>query len=411
MSRFFRNSVGLLLVLSVLICFAEYSAAQEEQKEEPGKFKVFWREGLRFETADKKVKLRIAGRLQNDWMFASAETSLEDKLGHLEGGTEFRRARIELSGSLFGNVEFKFDYDLGGGDAEIKDSYVGLTKIPGLGTFRVGHFKEPFGMDQLTSGSQLTFLERSLADLFSPARNTGFAVMNSTASQRVTWAAGLFADTDNYGERKDNQKDFNLTLRLTALPWYRQDGRGLVHLGAAYSRRSPNDGVLRYRQRPESHLAYYFVDTKPMPADAVNQFGLEAAVVLETFSLQGEYVGVMVDSPSAGDPAFNSYYVYGTWFLTGESRSYNKPSGVFGRVTPRANWGGEGGFGAWELALRYSHLDLTDGLALGGVLDDYTVALNWYLNPHTKVQFEFVRAEREGFGAANVFQMRFHVDI
>ena len=67
--------------------------------------------------------------------------------------------------------------------------------------------------------------------------------------------------------------------------------------------------------------------------------------------------------------------------------------------------------GAWEVCLRYSHLDLTDGLIAGGVLDDFTVALNWYLNPNTRFMFNYVYADREDVGSANIFQMRFHIDF
>lgn len=372
-------------------------------------FHVYWRDGLRFDTADGRIKLKIGGRLQNDWMFGSGDEALESALGEVSGGTEFRRAWLHVSGTLYNVIEFKAQYGLEGGDVTIKDAYIGIRSIPTLGTFRIGHFKEPFSLEEITGSGYTTFLERSLPNVFAPSRNNGFAVMNRASG--ITWALGVFRDTDGYGVLKDNEEDWALTGRLTALPWNEDGGRRLLHLGGAFSIRSPNDDVLRYRQRPEAHLTYRFVDTSSFAAESVNLYGLEAALVYNSFSLQGEYVSAAVSSDQLGDPSFNGYYLFATYFLTGEHRRYSGSSASFSRLPPNRNFGFDGGMGAWEVCLRYSHLDLTDGLVFGGVLDDFTIALNWYANPNTRFMFNYVYADREDVGAANIFQMRFHIDF
>ena len=57
-----------------------------------------------------------------------------------------------------------------------------------------------------------------------------------------------------------------------------------------------------------------------------------------------------------------------------------------------------GHFGAWEVAARYSHVDLNDGAGLtrvqGGKMDGLSFGLNWYLNTNLKVQFEYVYNHR-----------------
>jgi len=38
-----------------------------------------------------------------------------------------------------------------------------------------------------------------------------------------------------------------------------------------------------------------------------------------------------------------------------------------------------------------------------------TGGLNWYLNPATKVAFNYVYADVKNIGKANIFQMRFQI--
>ena len=76
------------------------------------------------------------------------------------------------------------------------------------------------------------------------------------------------------------------------------------------------------------------------------------------------------------------------------------------------------GPGAWELALRVSHIDLDNENIHGGRLTDVTAGVNWYLNGYTKVQFNYVRAmlNREtaafvGASEADIFGARLQVDF
>ena len=108
---------------------------------------------------------------------------------------------------------------------------------------------------------------------------------------------------------------------------------------------------------------------------------------------------------------FTGYYVIVGYFLTGEHRNYLTSSGFFGRVKPKKNFGQDGGLGAFELALRYSAIDLDSKDILGGQLSDINVGLNWYLNPVTRFSINYVRANLIDVGNANIFQMRFQLDF
>lgn len=369
-----------------------------------------WSNGFKLTSPDGALDFEFGGRLQNDWAFYEADDALEATVGPFEEGTEFRRARLFFQGELYDRVEFKAQYDFAGGDAEIKDAYLGLIHLPVVGGLRVGHFNEPFSLEEQTSSKYITFMERALpVEAFSPARNTGF--MLHRGEERYTWAVGAFRDADGFGDAVDRD-GVNLTGRVTALPWYADGGRRLLHLGVSVSEREPTEDAVRFRSRPESHLAPRVVDTGAFGADGLTLVDLEGALVHGPFSAQAEYVQAAVDTlPGAGsDPDFDSFYVYGSWFPTGEHRPYKTSAGAFDRLKPRRPWG-DGGAGAWEVAVRYSSLDLADAGLAGGQVDDVTLGLNWYPYANVRWMLNYVLTDRDGVGEADAVQMRLQVDF
>jgi phosphate-selective porin OprO/OprP len=378
-------------------------------EESPDTFRVFWKGGVRAETKDKQFTAKIGGRIQSDWAWGTIENSLQREVGDFKNGTEFRRARLYIEGTMYSNVEYKAQYDFAGGDADFKDVYLGMRKLPVIGNVRVGHFKEPFSLEELTSSKYITFLERSLPNAFVPGRNMGLMVHNAVLDQQMTWAVGTFRDTDDFGNNKSDG-EFVFSGRLTGVPVYADKGRALVHVGASGRYRQPGDDELRFRERPENHLADRFVDTGTFAADTEASTGVELAVVAGPASLQSEWVYTAVDTPGSADPAFHGVYVFGSYFLTGEHRPYRRSNGTFSAVKPKRNFSGPGsGPGAWELAARYSEIDLTDEGIDGGKLRDTTVGVNWYLNPNVRLMANWVHADRESDGTADLFSGRFQV--
>ncbi len=404
-------------------------AIDEKKAGSDNDFRVFWKSGLNFETNDGTTKLKIGGRIHNDWYWFDQDSSLQ-RMVDLEDGTEFRRGRVYISGTLYENIKFKFQYDFADGDVDFKDVYMEIAKLPGIGNLRIGHFKEPFSLEELTSSNDATFMERALPNIFAPSRNTGImahnAFLGEKKHERMTAALGIFRTTDDYGNDADDG-GYSVTARVTGLPWYEEDGRKLVHLGAAYTHRNP-DGDVRLRQRPESHGAARFVDTGAVDTDAIDSFVLEGALVLGAFSLQGEYFFNDFDTEFLGDHDFDGYYVQASYFLTGEHRPYKNADAKFDRVVPNNNFkvhGEERGWGAWEVALRYSHIDLDDGYTSfwdrafgyndqirGGEEDNITIGLNWHLNPNTRIMWNYIHADLDSNvydGDLNIFQTRFQV--
>lgn len=230
----------------------------------------------------------------------------------------------------------------------------------------------------------------------------------------MTWAAGVFRQTDSFGDGVGG-RDYNVTARVTALPWYQDKGRKLLHFGLGYTHQNYEDDEIRFRARPESHLAPRLVDTGTFGAEYGDLIGTEAALVYGPFSLQAEYVHALMQGRGwrIGDPHFWAASVQASYFLTGEHRPYKTSTGTFDRVRPLRNFtwrrGDDNGPGAWELAARYSHLRLNDAGVDGGRLRDFSLGLNWYLNPNMRTMWNYVFADPTEGGNVDIFQWRFQI--
>lgn len=410
MKRFF-------LYLFSGICMAAGAAEVRAEEPEPDTFRIYWKEGIRLETADKAFKIKFGGKAMNDWaFFLSQDAALKAEVGGLEDGTEFSRARLFLSGTIYERVIFEAQYDFVdvGDDGEgVKDLYVGLKKIPFLGEIKIGHFKEPFNLEYLTNSKYITFMERALPEIFTPGRNVGIMAGRSFLDKRMTLRVGLFRETDGIASAQGNKGGYAGTVRLTGLPW--KSDCGLLHLGIAYRYSNPADDFTSFDARPECRFAVDFADTGALPVDALSLFGAELALVVGPFSVQGEFIQAFPETPTGYTySGIYGCYAYASWFVTGESRRYKASEGKFARVRPRENFLGKNkGLGALEVAARYSHLDIEDRTAqvLGGRVSDFTAGINWYLNPNVRVMANYLFAHLAGVGDADIFQMRFQVDF
>src|SRR5438445_10810420 len=99
-------------------------------------------------------------------------------------------------------------------------------------------------------------MERSAIMALDPARNWGVCILSYSEQKRATLQAGAFrSGTSNAsGDDFGTQNDMAYDVRLTGLPWYEADGRFLLHLGAAFSQRSPHNDTGKLHQGPQNNL-------------------------------------------------------------------------------------------------------------------------------------------------------------
>lgn len=370
-------------------------------------------------TLAEDVTVKVGGRLFYDWGWFSGddptyntEPTPSGTTPELEDGTEFRAARLFAEGTLFEKINYKaeFDFTDGTDSPDFKDVFMALKETP-AGEIKVGHFKEPFGLEQLTSARFITFMERGLPTAFAPDRNNGAQFSDHNGNKTITWAAGAFKTTDDIATDVGDG-EYGYTARVTGTPWYEDEGEDVFHLGAGASYRT--DDEVRFRARPEANLLNRPADTGAIAADDTMIVGGEVAWVGGPLSAQAEYMLTDVSASTGGqDGDFSGYYAFLSWFVTGEHRTYKQSTGTFDRVKPQENFLA-GGPGAVEVALRYSMIDLDDGAAYTDEMADITGGINWYLNPNTRIMLNAIHSEFESGAiddSADLLMVRFQVDF
>lgn len=349
--------------------------------------------GIAVKTRDGDFTAKVGGRMQLDsaW-YGEDGNSAGSSLGD---GTELRRARFYLKGTVYKDWFYKFEYDFAGtGDTKkgITDIWLGYNgfDLEGL-SVKVGHFRDPFMLQDAVSDNDTQFIERASIDAFTASRHIG--VMGSLDRKHWTAALGLFGDgASTAGGASD--EGWGTAGRVTWMP-VNEEG-SLIHLGLAADYRSTRGKDVRFSQQPETHVSgVNFVDTRvgdktDLVVDDYLTLGAELAVVKDRFSAQAEYVRTDLNREMGSDLSFDGWYAQAGWFLTNDSRPYSHKGAKFKGVTPNGIVG-KGGIGAWELAFRFSTIDLTDEDIVGGEMDNMTLGLNWFPTPGLRFSANYIK--------------------
>ena len=413
---------------------------QTAKEKDPKGWTVKWSNGTKVERNDGAFKLKIGGRAMLDfaqiWGDQSLRTSVNDN-GAFGSGVECRRCRLFVQGTLNDRLLFNLQVDFAGnssgGGTALKDAYMGLTGLGPVGTVRIGHMKEDFSLEEMTSSKYIVFMERALPSVFDPERNVGISAYNTFLDGRLRYALGGFHQTNDgaFGQKDTpGPTTYHITGRLTGLPYWEDKGKKFMHLGIDYSHQFTGSGGtndLDYAQDPEAHLAADYVDTANIQnVEAIDLFTGEIAAGWNSLSAQAEWQGSLVSRRGNQEDLF-FWGVYGqlSWFATGEHRNYSPKYGNFGRTKLKKNFDPTAGtWGAFELAARVSYLDLNSHDVRGGELFDITAGVNWYLWPNVRIMTNYVHSIlRQGLptpsggllapgkGDGDLFEMRFQLDF
>lgn len=395
-----RMMCGLSVALTALALTPSWSTAQDVS--------TSWNNALSYTSADKSLQMRVGGRFMHDWLFGiTQDDEVAAAVGATKDGTEFRDVLAYAKGTFNDTIEFNLEYNFAGGEVSMNDAYLGFKGLP-WGGLRIGHQKEPIGLEVQFSGSVTPFMEASVPTALMPNRNSGLKLFGDLADKMIGWEAGIFRETDKAGLAVGSDGGYNYTARLFAAPVYESEGETVVHLGAGYSLKNL-DTEFGFKSAPEQHLAPVYINSGKLPVDTADLLGAELLGIFGPFSVQAEYMHAILDRIDGSEVTFPGYYVLASFFLTGEHRIYTRGAGNVAATKVAEPFTLKGGSGAVELLACYSSLDLSDEDVMGGELSDITVGLNWYMMTNAKVMLNYVHADLQDVGTSDAVQTRFLV--
>ncbi|MFB0488237.1 phosphate-selective porin OprO/OprP [Methylobacterium sp. OAE515] len=352
--------------------------------------------GLTLTFPDPEVTLNIGGRLHLD-----AGTAGFSRPGLPEAFPDkvaVRRAWIEPTLTIGKDWVIAFQYDFSDPQLPINDAFVAWKGLPDT-ILTLGNMKVPFSLEWLQSNNDTLFTERSLANAFVPDRRFGFAVGHH--GQAWTAVAGVFGNAASNGIGGDGVAAAG---RATVAPILTDNETLHFGLAGIYRRRSRSDGDFSFSTQAEASLfARPFADTGDLPDVArVSRLGAEFAYRNGPFLVQAEYIRAEIErfaGPGGSPPAraFQGGYIEAALVLNGEGRRYAlTPNGgttyatFKGVAVPEGQRVSRGGIGVFELAARFSAIDLDDRGLRGGLERDVTLGLSWYPEPNLRLIANYI---------------------
>jgi len=428
--------------------------------------------------------VRLSGFFQYDTGWFSQDFQSKEVLGNIQNGTGFRRTRLQGLGKLSEFTSFSIEMDFAFvGRPSFMDVWGEQSNLPLLGHVRIGQYRQPVTMDSWSNIKHLEFLERSAPFIaLDPFRRVGIMGWDNSEDERTMWAYSLFGtgvtfwngastvyntegNDNRFGTQIGDSGGISFSTRATHLLYYdpHANNRYLMHIGGGYLfgelGGSGTTGTFakafEARTIPEFFVGDQgggfltaagtpnVVDSGRFLASNYQMLHAEVAGSWGPAHYQAEYMAQFVNQRGGGTVFYDGGYIQGGYFLTGENTGYNKLQGAMDyNVKPHSEFFGIGrkkwlcGWGAWELAARWSWLDLSstkiraDNYVPGqttfpsavpppiinpGVLNEPTIAVNWWWNEYMRMQFNYihsmVNSNAGGFYATDIYGMRFQTEF
>jgi phosphate-selective porin OprO/OprP len=364
--------------------------------------------GLGIQSADGANTIALTGRVHFDARQYS-QGSYQDRM-------EVRRARFGVKGQLLKDFKYEIIADLGqSGNSSTAASaddtgmsnrlsgtdvayfeYVGYKPVQ----VRLGRFKMPFSLEQLTSSNNIDTIERSLMGQvegeFVPAKETG-AMIYGNPESGLTWAlAASRGRTASNATTATADYIGRVTANIAELTGNKDF---ITHVGLAYSKGEVASATAIKSGRTEAREedAFFTMNTSTALSGVTTRTrqGTELAFAYKGYKLQGEMFDVNYDSATGQSKDVKGYYTQAVWNVTGENHNYSNSSGTFGGIKPNSPFTMNGGTGALQLVVRYSELDgsgagtLATGKTNGATAMTY--GLNWVLNENARVMLNYIQ--------------------
>ena len=336
--------------------------------------------GFSLASSDGAFKLRLRSLVQADGRFYFDE-------GDGDRDTFLvRRARLELTGTVSEQFDFRLMEDFAGSSSTLLDAWLDWKISP---QFQVlaGKVKMPISLERVQSREHNLTAEFGYPTLLAPNRAVGLAVHGELAGSALDYFLGAYNWTpDGASSLTSASGDLNLVARLFARPFVHTDTTALQGLGFGIAG-SHGDGA----GSPSNYLSvgqqpFYRWRSGVMVDGETWRLAPQAWYFKGPFGLLGEYA---VSSQTVSNGAARAelqnaaWQLTAAWMLTGENATFN---GVGPLET--VNFGDASHWGAWQLVLRATELQVDDAAfpvyadpALSASRSTtYGVGVNWYLS-------------------------------
>lgn len=405
----------ILLFAAINLLFIQLSYAQHDTSTYKNQYGAVvertpldvesWNGMISFHNKAKGYRLWLDNRVYADGAYFFDENTYNE----IGNGATIRRARFAVKAKIDENWYGEIDLDFAGSAVELKDAIIGYefdsqNAILKNLKFKAGNFKEAFSMEYTTTSRYLTFIERSLANVFVPSRVIGFQA--TKYGNHYYSALGLHFNSVGDAEEVTFSQDHNKTLgtdegysvtgKFVLMPLSAKNS--VLHFGVAGSYRTPKtnweveDG-LRYSTRSASNInRKKYLDTDDITnVDNENLLGLEFAGAHKNLFFHGEYMKSFVNGKDLNGKAginsanFEGAFFQAGWLIFGGRYQYNRSEAEFTQVKRGKSWGDI------EMVVRYDYLKLNDFDAkiYGGGANAYNFGFNFHASNNVKIMMDY----------------------
>jgi phosphate-selective porin OprO/OprP len=355
------------------------------------------------ESANGRNSIQLTGRIHLDYRQNNLDvynTDFNDRDGSTAADAfELRRARLGVKGKFAKDFKYEIVGNLPG-TATVDIAYIDYAKYD-QAQIRVGKFKQPFGLEQLTSSNNIDFMERSYVDQLVPGKKIG-AMAFGEPKPGFTYAGSVFSMNDTEQDSKNDKASFagRATLNFAQFagnkdmiahvglagfdseynitPTNSSGSGGATTQGTFLSYRTPGRGLSNiFRAQiggegltaANAGLADPSNSTSQIKSKAL---GLEGILAYNNFKLQGEFATAdfRAATGTGGTGARNTetfkvdtkaWYAEALWLVTGEKYANAYKAGTFSSIKPNNDFDLDNGkWGAWELGLKYEQYKVDD---------------------------------------------------
>ena len=348
---------------------------------------------LTFNPKNEKQWIRVGGALSFDQRGFVGNNM--DKGSEFYNGANFRSCEINLIGGLGKRFFYSFttNYETKTKRVNTNEAYLIYSINENFGIL-VGQVFPGFSLEGLTSYKWQPFLEKSMP---TNALGTGLGLGANLVkwNKNYTFIAAAMQPKQGAEAKDLNGSDLHrndrwqTSARFVYRPIYKD--KKILQLGASGYFQDDCGAAKRYTTHTEATSKNHIniIDTGYTKMSASNHKGIDLEMAIQSGSLYGEieYQRSFITRPAGKEKLqFYGYHILTSYVLTGESKTFNDYNGTFGQVFPSSK------NGAWEMAFRYSFLNLNNKDIFGGKGNNISLALIYYLNNNIKIACEYIRS-------------------